>query len=49
MSRAELHRLTGIAYMTLYRIESGSGNPTISTLRKIADALGVDICELLHD
>ena len=33
--------------VTLSRIESGIGNPTIETLHRIADGLGVDIAEFV--
>jgi len=46
MSRNRLHKLTGISYRTLWRVENG-GDLRIGTLRKIARALGVDVRELL--
>lgn len=33
--------------VTLNRIESGNGNPTLSTLERIADGLGITLPELL--
>lgn len=32
--------------VTLSRIESGIGNPTIETLQRIADGLSIDVAEL---
>ncbi len=41
VTQAELATRTGIAEATLSRIENGLQQPRISTVRKIADALGV--------
>ena len=37
---AELARTTGIARETLYKTLRGEGNPTMSTISKLASALG---------
>jgi len=37
---AELARTTGIARETLYKTLRGEGNPTMSTISKLANALG---------
>lgn len=42
VTQAELSRRTGIAESNLSRIENGLQRPRISTVRKIARALGVD-------
>lgn len=34
--------------VTLNRIESGKGNPTLGTLERIAEGLGLSLQELLH-
>ena len=48
LSQEKLARLANIALNTLTKIESGlSIEPTIKTIAKIADALGVSIDELL--
>lgn len=39
-SQQRLAEITGIAQAEISRIERGMGNPTISTLGRIADALG---------
>jgi len=39
----ELARKTGIARETIYKITRGVGNPTLSTLSKLTDAMGLQI------
>jgi len=47
MSQEELAKQAGITYSTLIKIESGANdNPTIKTMKKIADALDVSLDEL---
>jgi transcriptional regulator with XRE-family HTH domain len=47
ISQEELARQAGITYSTLIKIESGANdNPTIKTMKKIADALDVSLDEL---
>ena len=41
VTQAELAERTGIAEATLSRLENGVQRPRISTVRKIAEALGV--------
>lgn len=36
--------LSGVGLRTLKQFESGKGNPTLLTLQKIADVLGLEIC-----
>lgn len=38
-----------LAVKTLSRLETGHGNPTISTIQTIAEAIGVDAREFLSD
>jgi len=48
ISQEELARQAGITYSTLIKIESGvNDNPTIKTVKKIADALSVSLDELV--
>jgi transcriptional regulator with XRE-family HTH domain len=48
ISQEELAKKAGITYSTLIKIESGvNDNPTIKTIRKIADALDVSMDELV--
>lgn len=36
--------LSGVGLRTLKQFESGKGNPTLLTLQKIADVLGMEVC-----
>jgi transcriptional regulator with XRE-family HTH domain len=36
--------LSRVGLRTLKQFESGKGNPTLSTLHKIADVLGMEVC-----
>ena len=47
VTQAELCDRTGIAEATISRLENGMQRPRISTVRKIADALGVSPDELV--
>ena len=38
-----LSELSGVAVHTLSNVEGGRGNPTISTLAKVLDALGMEL------
>lgn len=47
LSQDKLAKLADVTHTTLVKIESGANdNPTIKTLKKIADALGVSLNEL---
>ncbi len=47
ISQEELAKQAGITYSTLIKIESGANdNPTIKTMKKIADALDVSLDQL---
>ncbi len=39
-----LAELSGVGLRTLKQLESGKGNPTFSTLNKIFDVLGMEVC-----
>lgn len=39
-----LAELSGVGLRTLKQFESGKGNPTLLTLHKISDVLGMEIC-----
>jgi transcriptional regulator with XRE-family HTH domain len=43
VTQETLAEMAGIGLRTLKQIESGTGNPTLSTLTKIADVLGLEI------
>lgn len=47
MSLSALARRSSIAKATLSAIESGEGNPTVATLRALAEALGASMFELV--
>jgi transcriptional regulator with XRE-family HTH domain len=38
-----LAELSGVGLRTLKQFESGKGNPTINTLQKLADVLGMEL------
>ena len=44
VTQFQLADLAGISINTLYKIERGQANPTLSTLEKIADTLGMELC-----
>lgn len=48
LSLSELARVTGMSKATLSGIEAGRANPTAETLAALADALHVQIAELLE-
>lgn len=39
-----LAELSGVGLRTLKQFESGKGNPTLLTLHKLADVLGMEVC-----
>jgi len=39
-----LAELSGVGLRTVKQLESGKGNPTLSTLQKISDVLGMEVC-----
>jgi transcriptional regulator with XRE-family HTH domain len=44
VTQETLAELSGVGLRTLKQFESGKGNPTLLTLQKISDALGMEIC-----
>lgn len=48
VSQLELALKTGLTTRTVSRIECGTIDPKLSTLSKIADALGIKIVDLLN-
>ena len=44
VTQAQLAEIAGISVNTLYKIERGQANPTLDTLTKIADTLGMEVC-----
>lgn len=49
VSLRALKVLSGVAVATLVRIEAGGYDPRLSTLRKLAKALGVSVAELIGE
>ncbi|MEZ6129290.1 MAG: helix-turn-helix transcriptional regulator [Planctomycetaceae bacterium] len=43
MSLADVEELTGIGKSSLSLLENGKGNPTLETLKRIADAIGAKL------
>jgi len=49
LTQEQLAVKAGIPYATLSKIESGQvTNPTVSTLKKIADALNISVDDILN-
>lgn len=44
LNQQMLSDLSDVSLRTIKQFESGKGNPTIETLRKIADVLGFELC-----
>jgi transcriptional regulator with XRE-family HTH domain len=49
ISQSELGFACEFEKSTISRIEAGRTNPTLQTLKKIADALEVTVCELVSE
>lgn len=47
MSQGDIHRATGIDRAYISNLEAGKQNPTLETIAKLAEALGVNSGELL--
>ncbi len=43
VTQEALAQLSGVALRTLKQFESGNGNPTLQTLQKLGDALGLEV------
>lgn len=43
LRQEDLAEMSGIAIKTIHLIESGSGNPSVDTLEKIATVLGLEL------
>jgi transcriptional regulator with XRE-family HTH domain len=44
VTQERLAELSDVGLRTLKQFESGKGNPTLSTLQKISDVLGMEVC-----
>jgi transcriptional regulator with XRE-family HTH domain len=43
VTQEQLSELAGIALRTVKQLDAGKGNPTVSTLMKLADVLGMEL------
>lgn len=43
VTQEQLAEISGVGLRTLKQFESGKGNPTLQTLQKLADALGMEV------
>ena len=43
VTQEQLSELAGVALRTVKELDSGKGNPTVSTLMKLADVLGMEL------
>jgi len=43
VTQPQLAELAGVSINTLYKIERGQANPTLHTLNKIANVLGMEV------
>lgn len=44
VTQETLAELSGVGLRTLKQFESGKGNPTLMTLHKLTDVLGMEVC-----
>lgn len=44
VTQETLAEISGVGLRTLKQFESGKGNPTLLTLKKLTEAMGLDIC-----
>ena len=44
VTQETLAELSGVGLRTLKQFESGKGNPTLLTVQKLADVLGMELC-----
>ena len=49
ITQENLAELSGVGLRTLKQFESRKGNPTLLTLQKLTDVLGMDICLRIKD
>ena len=44
VTQEKVAELAGVGLRTLKQLEGGKGNPTLQTLQKIADVIGMEVC-----
>lgn len=49
VTQENLALLSGVALRTLKQFESGKGNPTLQTLQKLGDALGLEVTVIIKN
>jgi transcriptional regulator with XRE-family HTH domain len=49
VTQETLARVSGVALRTLKQFESGKGNPTLQTLQKLGDALGLEVTVIIKN
>ncbi|WP_118973828.1 helix-turn-helix domain-containing protein [Taibaiella koreensis] len=43
LNQADLAEMAGVAIRTVYMIENGKGNPSLNTLQKVMNVLGLEL------
>jgi transcriptional regulator with XRE-family HTH domain len=49
LRQGDIAEITNITVRTLHSIENGTGNPSLTTLQKIADVLGMELVIQIKD
>jgi transcriptional regulator with XRE-family HTH domain len=49
VTQETLAELSGVGLRTLKQLESGKGNPTLLTLQRVSDVLGMEVCLKIKD
>lgn len=49
VTQETLSELSELSLRTIKQFESGKGNPTLNTLQKISDVLGLQVCLKIKD
>lgn len=49
VTQESLAELSGVGLRTIKQFESGKGNPTLLTMHKFTDVLGLEICLKIKD
>ena len=49
VTQETLAQLSGVALRTLKQFENGKGNPTLQTLQKLGDALGLEVTVIIKN
>lgn len=49
ITQPDLAEMAGISVNTLYKIETGQANPTVTVLNKIADVLGLELTMIIRN